>query len=101
LGSDKKNIKGAPDMVVEIISPSSAQVDRVLKHRRYMEAGVREYWIIDPPRRIVEVYISENGTYYAESYGKKDIVPVHILPDLKIDMAELFSYVEGEEEEDF
>ena len=92
-----KHIKGAPDLIIEVLSPSSVYVDRVLKHRRYMEAGVREYWIVDPQSKTVSVYILENGKYYAQNYGKDDKVPVHILSEMEIDISEIFPQ-QGEDE---
>ena len=49
------NIHGAPDLVVEILSPSTADRDKELKLRLYAQAGVREYWIVDPDERSVQV----------------------------------------------
>lgn len=55
--------EGAPDLVVEVISPSRVRVDRVIKFTAYESAGVREYWIANPRTRTVEVYVLENGEY--------------------------------------
>ena len=52
-------IEGAPDLVVEVLSPSTAPMDRVLKLNRYAEAGVREYWLVDPVARTIEFLVSE------------------------------------------
>ena len=52
----KKNIFGAPDFIAEVLSPSTRGKDRDLKCRKYFEAGVREYWMIDPEKRIVYTY---------------------------------------------
>ena len=51
------NISGAPDLVVEILSPSTADRDRELKLRLYARHGVREYWIVDPDERTVQVML--------------------------------------------
>jgi Uma2 family endonuclease len=60
---DDKGCNGPPDMVVEIVSPSSAKYDRVLKFRKYQKAGVREYWIVDPEIKTVQVCVLENGRF--------------------------------------
>lgn len=60
---DELNIKGAPDLVVEVLSPSNPAHDRNLKYELYEEAGVPEYWIIDPQSRTVEIYVLRGGTY--------------------------------------
>jgi len=48
----EKNIEGVPDLIIEIISPSSEYRDRVIKRKLYGKYGVREYWLVDPERRI-------------------------------------------------
>jgi Uma2 family endonuclease len=81
-------IVGAPDMIVEIISPSTENWDRLNKLRRYRRAGVREYWIVDPDG-LVSVYTLSNGAYIIEPYsGGK--VKVGIFPDLEIDLDLVF-----------
>lgn len=52
-----QNIAGAPDLVVEIVSPSDPDYDRVRKHELYARHGVREYWIVDPVSRTIEVFV--------------------------------------------
>jgi Uma2 family endonuclease len=54
---------GAPDLVVEVISPSRVRVDRVIKFTAYEAAGVREYWIVNSRARTIEIYVLENGEY--------------------------------------
>ncbi len=65
---DELNIQGAPDLVVEVLSPSNPAHDRNLKYDLYAEAGVQEYWIIDPHSRTVEIHVLQDGTY--EIFGK-------------------------------
>ncbi|MBI4569813.1 MAG: Uma2 family endonuclease [Planctomycetes bacterium] len=57
------NVQGAPDWVAEIVSPDSVERDRVMKKRLYARHGVREYWIIDPAARSIDVYLLEKGAY--------------------------------------
>jgi len=87
-----RGIIGAPDLVIEVLSPSSAYVDRILKHKKYLEAGVREYWIIDPVHKTVCVYLPENGKFVSNNYGGDDIVPVQILEGMEVDLAVLFNF---------
>ena len=68
----KKNaIEGAPDLVVEILSPSNWNIDRQTKFRVYALAGVREYWIVDPKARTIEVYVLRGRSY--ELLGKYEV----------------------------
>ncbi|MBQ6986181.1 MAG: Uma2 family endonuclease [Oscillibacter sp.] len=59
----RNGIYGAPDLVVEILSPSTARRDRGPKMRTYERNGVREYWIVDPANRAIEQYILESGRF--------------------------------------
>lgn len=60
---DARGIRGAPDWIVEVLSPATAGIDHVKKRRIYERAGVREYWLIQPYDRILTVYTLENGQY--------------------------------------
>ena len=82
---------GAPDMVVEILSPSSIRHDRVRKLRVYQNAGVREYWIVDPDSNSVSVHVMENGRLITSIYSGDDIVPVHVLEGCEIHLSDVFT----------
>jgi Uma2 family endonuclease len=56
---DKRSCNGPPDMVIEILSPSNAWYDRFMKFHKYQEAGVQEYWMVDPETRTIQVRILE------------------------------------------
>lgn len=75
--------KGAPDWVIEIISPSSRSMDYVKKLLKYGTAGVREYWIVDPDKQRITVYNFEHET--AEEYSLSDKVKAGIYEDFEID----------------
>ncbi len=62
-------IYGAPDLVVEIISPSSVVRDSVIKKDLYEAHGVREYWLLDPANRAIEVFVLENNRYRLDNYA--------------------------------
>lgn len=90
---DKKGCKGAPDFVIEILSPSNERHDLFVKYNLYMRAGVREYWIVDPERKNVMVYLlDENGVYkLSEMYGANDTAKITVLNDCPIDLKAVFA----------
>ena len=57
------NIQGAPDLVVEILSPATAERDRNVKFELYAEHGVHEYWIVDPDARTITVFLLDEGAF--------------------------------------
>lgn len=87
-----KNIQGAPDLVVEIISPSSAYQDLVQKKKLYAKFGVKEYWLVDPEGKSVEVYVLKGNKFVLkQSLEKEDVLSSSLLPNLKIELASIFS----------
>jgi Uma2 family endonuclease len=91
---DKRGCNGAPDLVVEILSPATARHDRIVKFRLYQKAGVREYWIADPENRMLNAHVLNNGNYITEVYGDIDEVPVSALPGCVIPLREVFPEAE-------
>jgi Uma2 family endonuclease len=89
---DDRGVKGAPDLVVEIISPSTAKRDITTKYELYQRHGVKEYWLMYPNDRTLLVYrMSADGIYVQpEVFGEGDIVPVPLLGDMEIDMGKVF-----------
>jgi len=83
---------GAPDLIVEILSPSTARNDWNKKFNLYEKAGVREYWIVDPNAKTVHVFLlQEDGSYdFGSIYESPQKVPVHIFDGLEIDLKEVF-----------
>lgn len=85
----KKNIYGAPDLVIEVLSPTTRGIDQVLKFNKYWIAGVREYWIIDPEEERICVYNFAKMTP-PHFYSFEDTVPVNISGgDLIIDFGKI------------
>lgn len=85
---------GAPDLVIEILSPSTRRKDLTIKHTKYQAAGVREYWIIDPMKKSVVVYDFENPDL-PEVYTFEHTIPVKIFHgDCRIDFKEIYEYAE-------
>lgn len=89
---DKNGYRGAPDMVVEILSPSTRRHDRLVKLGLYQQAGVREYWIVDPENRSVQVFLlDEKGALQLrEDYGREDIAKVNVLDGCFIELPKVF-----------
>ncbi len=86
----RERIYGAPDLVVEVLSPGTSRKDRILKLTKYKKAGVREYWIIDPDRKRVFVYELEKGDG-CRIYSFADTVPVGIYDgDCVVDFAQIY-----------
>lgn len=89
----KTHIYGAPDFTVEILSKSTRSKDMNLKQDKYRNAGVREYWIVDPDKRKVIVYLFGNEPD-VNIYGFRDKIPVSISDGVcEIDFAEIDDYV--------
>ena len=80
---------GAPDWIVEIVSPSNSSYDYVRKLNLYMDAGVREYWIVNPMEQEVLVYFLEQDKFKVKSYTLQDKIKVNIYDDLWIDFTDL------------
>jgi len=89
-----KNVRGAPDLVIEIVSESTRRTDEVVKRKLYGSSGVREYWIVDPVVETVKVHRPEGGrmSRVAElTSEEEDVLESPLFPGLEIPLAELFS----------
>jgi len=87
----KRSVNGAPDLVVEIVSPSNTHSEVFHKFHYYLEAGVREYWVIEPETKKVQVHIYDNGHYVITAYEGNARIPVTILPGLEIPLEDLWA----------
>jgi Uma2 family endonuclease len=88
---DDRGCRGAPDWIIEILSPSTSLLDLNDKYALYEKSGVAEYWVVDPANQVVTVYLLENGKYQRGGvYGKDDSVAARLFDDLKINLAEVF-----------
>lgn len=103
-----RGVYGAPDLVVEILSPSTAVNDRAKKKRGYEASGVTEYWVVDPPGKAVEVYLLKEGQYALDKiyylYTEAELAEMpeedraavvseftcHLYDDLTISLADIF-----------
>ena len=87
-----KKIEGAPDIVVEVLSPKTAYYDLKKKKKIYEAAGVPEYWIVDPIERSVEVFALEDGAYVLfHRVEGEGVVRSKVLPELSLDLADGFT----------
>ncbi len=89
---EDKAIFGVPNWIIEILSPHTAAKDQGVKYDVYEEAGVSEYWIVSPEYETVEVFLLENGKYAKKFVlDKSEKVKPFTLPDLEIDLSEVFN----------
>jgi Uma2 family endonuclease len=89
---DDHGCKGAPDLIIEILSPSTRRHDRITKFELYRKAGVREYWIVDPDSKDVESFVLDGGRYFVKGYGTaEDNMKVDVLEGCIIDLSAVFS----------
>jgi len=90
---DKKGCLGAPDMIIEILSPSTSRKDRMEKFFLYERVGVKEYWLVSPDEKLVEVFRLGPGGKYGrpEIYCETDKVQLGILKEIAIDLSAVFS----------
>ena len=88
----ERRVRGAPDFVVEVLSPATASHDMVIKRRLYERHGVREYWLIHPIDRVLTLYRLEGA-----EFGKPDTLelkgetPIHVLPGVVIEWDRLMA----------
>lgn len=87
----EKNIQGAPDLVVEIISESNAYRGLVQKKKLYAKFQVKEYWIVIPGEKLIELYILKDNTYmFYKTYTKNDTLESPYLQDIRIELISIF-----------
>jgi Uma2 family endonuclease len=89
---DSKGCIGAPDLIVEVLSPSTLKYDLNFKFNLYEKSGVKEYWVVNPKAKTVNVFLLQpDGTYdIGTEYECNQKAPVHIFKGLEIDLNELF-----------
>lgn len=85
----ERGCTGAPDWIIEIISPGNPGDDYIRKLNLYVDAGVREYWIVDPLSEKIFVYYLEQEKFKAEAYTFHDRIKVNIYDDFWIDFSDL------------
>ena len=87
-----KNVRGAPDLVIEILSPSTADRDLGYKHELYGRHGVLEYWVVDPMAETVAVHRQRDGRLEpAETFGRRDTLQTALLEGLQLKLNDIFA----------
>lgn len=93
----EKGCTGAPDFVIEVVSPSSGSYDQITKLRLYEKHGVKEFWLIHPRDRILRQYVLQNDLYARPIlYDYKGKPESHLFRDLVIDLYKLFDVKESD-----
>jgi Uma2 family endonuclease len=103
---DDRGCNGAPDLIIEILSPSNKRHDLLRKFNLYLDAGVKEYWVVDPEQESIQVHVLHGDRYTTEVYALPreeeelppalakvevaSVAPASVLPGLKIDLRDVF-----------
>lgn len=89
---DDAGCRGGPDLIIEILSPSTSKRDLEDKFKLYEKAGVKEYWIVDPVNNFIKVYVLGEDKIYGKgkTYFADDKIKVSIFPDLEVDLSLVF-----------
>lgn len=88
---DEAGCLGPPDLIIEILSPSTQKKDLTQKYAIYEETGVKEYWVIYPSAKMLHLYILEDGKYgKPEIFDDQDVVSPLLFPELKVNLLDVF-----------
>ena len=86
-----KNVQGAPDLIVEVLSPSNPEHDRQLKFELYQKSGVTEYWLVDPQAHTVEVFVLKEKAYLLSGrYDVDDVAKSEIVAGFSVPVRDIF-----------
>ena len=87
----KEKIEGAPDIIIEILSPSTAYYDLVYKKEVYARHRVKEYWIVDPIGKWIELYKNDNGAFLLATKARKgESISSEVLAGFKVALDAIF-----------
>jgi Uma2 family endonuclease len=88
-------MKGAPDLVVEVLSPNYVKFDRQKKYQAYAQAGITEYWIVDPKAYTIEVFTLKDGDYQcAGIFSGEQFIQSKVIPDFPVQARRIFHMLE-------
>jgi len=86
-----KNIDGSPDLIIEILSPSSSYYDQVQKKEMYARFGIQEYWIVDPIKQSIEIYLNKEYEFeLKQRLLKEGEAKSEVLNGFRIELKEIF-----------
>jgi Uma2 family endonuclease len=85
---------GAPDMIIEVLSPATASYDAIVKFNKYMTCGVGEYWLVDIQNRVVMVYLFRDGVTLANVYEFAADIPVATLAGCRLNLRAIISLMD-------
>ena len=92
---DKSGIRGAPDFIIEVLSPSTARFDQIEKRKAYELAGVREFWLVDIPGGVLTIYRQLEGAFApAEILSAEGLIAITALPGLALDLDFMSEWLE-------
>lgn len=92
---DEQGCNGAPDLIVEILSPNNSKHNVHTKFNLYEESGVKEYWMVEPTERMVLVYTLQNNKYIGlKPFTEGEIIQSPLFPDMKIEVESVFHKVQ-------
>jgi Uma2 family endonuclease len=83
--------RGAPDLIVEILSPSNTSEEYVRKFNLYLKAGVREYWVVAPELKTLQIFELQDGAYRGTVYDSAAVVSSKVLEGLSITLSDVFA----------
>ncbi|GHU03250.1 hypothetical protein FACS1894147_06830 [Spirochaetia bacterium] len=89
----EEGCRGAPELAVEILSPSNTAIEMERKLNLYQDAGVEEYWVVDPKSKNIRVYSLKDNKYSMKRYHTEDTIQSGVLPGLTIPLAAVFEAV--------
>ena len=89
----KGSVNGAPDLVVEIVSPNNTHSELFEKFQYYLEAEVKEYWVLDPEKKVAQVNLYKDRRYISTIFKGNTRIPVKILPGLEIALEDLWARI--------
>ena len=87
----KGSVNGSPDLAVEIVSPSTSKKEHFLKYGAYLDAGVREYWVIYPEQKIVQVHVNKSDHFECLDYKEDAIIKSAVLPGFSLELKTLWA----------
>ena len=86
----KGSVNGPPDVAVEIVSPSNTKKELWIKFGAYLDAGIREYWVVDPEQKSVQVHVYEKGHYISSVYKMNETIRSAVLQGFTVELKTLW-----------